>query len=391
MLRKVLIGLVIGFILVIGAGAYLYHKFASLYRAEESGLVAQKKMLTPRVMTGAGNFGRQPFYTSDSLGNIMQILAGWPADREGADIAVIGNQGTDFLDGVGHAKRRVHLSIETQVPIAVARLDRAGDYGFLTRDESWSDPVTLFDRDGQVLWRSGDQWQGVDDSISGDFNGDGGVSVAVGLNGSGGLVLLDGQGKQVWKKTEANVWHVEALDINGDGHDEIVHSDARGQLLVRSGNGDILARYLPNFYVSNFALTRWEGEARAAHILVPVSKNEGECCKPKIVILDSHGEMITELDSPLGGLFSQLSATPVRFQEGTEYFAVLENNSSAERSSLILYSQDGQIAYQEILGESCLGVAAYSRKNTERLLVGCEDKIWEYSPLPRTSAGSKKN
>jgi hypothetical protein len=190
-------------------------------------------------MAGEQNFERQSFYTGNGLGTIWQILVGWPADREGADIAV---------------------------------------------------------------------------------------------------------------------------DTNGDGHDEIVHSNSRGQLLVRNGNGDILARYLPDFYVSNFALTRWGGETRATHILVPVSEVQDGCCKSKIVLLDAHGEKLTERDDPLGGLFSRFSATPVRFREGAEYYAVLEDNSPEERSMLVLYAQDGQIAYQEILGESCLGTTAYSRK-----------------------------
>jgi hypothetical protein len=362
MLRRVLIGLVIAFFLIIGAGAYLYHKITPSIRAAEARAEAQKKMLVPRVMTGEQNFERQSFYTGNGLGTIWQILVGWPADREGADIAVVGNQGTDFVDAVGQLKKQVRLSIEQRAPIEVARLDRAGDYGDLTRDESWAVPVTLFDKEGHVLWRSGDRWLGVDDSVSGDFNGDGELSVAVGLNGSGGLVLLNGRGKQIWKRPEGNVWQVAALDTNGDGRDEIVHSNSRGQLLVRNGNGDIRARYLPDFYVSNFARTRWGSETRATHILVPVSEVQDGCCKSKIVVLDAHGEKLTERDNPLGGLSSRFSATPVRFREGAEYYAVLEDNSPEERSMLVLYAQDGQIAYQEILGECCLGMTAYSRK-----------------------------
>src|SRR5271168_3469008 len=367
MLRKVLIGLVIAFILVIGAGAYLYHKIAPSIRAAEARAEAQKKMLVPRVITGGEDFGRQPFYTGNGLGTIWQILVGWPADREGADIAVVGNQGTDFVDAAGQVKKQVRLAIEQRAPIEVARLDRAGDYGYLTRDESWAVPVTLFDKEGRVRWNFGDQFPGIDDSVSGNFNGDGEMSVVVGLNGSGGLVLLNAQGKQVWKKDEVNVWQVEALDINGDGHDEIVHSDAKGRLLARNGSGEVIAQYLSGFYVSNFALTRWGDETQATHILVPVSEVQDGCCKPKLIILDSHGERVTERDNPLGGLFSRFSATSVRFKEGADYFAVLEDNYPDERSMLILYAEDGQIAYREILGESCLGMVAYSTKNAEKL------------------------
>lgn len=383
MLRKVLIGLVIVFVLVIGAGAYLYHIISPSIQAAHARAEAQKKMLVPRVITGGEKFGRLSFYAGNGLGTICQILVGWPADHEGADIAMVGNQGTDFVDAAGRVKKQVRMSIESRVPIEVARINQAGDYGYLTREESWAVPVTLFDKVGHVLWRSGDQWPGVDDSVSGDFTGTGELSVVVGLNGHGGLVLLNARGKQVWKKDDGNVWHVEGLDTNGDGHDEIVHSNARGQLLLRNGNGDILAHYLPDSYVSNFVLTRWGGETKATHLLVPVSEVQEGCCKSKIVILDSHGERVTERDNPLGGLFTRFSATPVQFNEGAEYFAVLEDNSPDKRSMLTLYAQEGQIAYQEILGESCLGMAAYSTKNTAGLLIGCADRVWEYSPVLR--------
>jgi hypothetical protein len=76
-----------------------------------------------------------------------------------------------------------------------------------------------------------------------------------------------------------------------------------------------------------------------------------------------------------------MSATPIRFGKGAEYFAVTRSDFSSDRSMLLLYGEDGQIVYQEILGESILGVAALPTKNGERLLVGCTAKIFEYSPM----------
>ena len=93
-----------------------------------------------------------------------------------------------------------------------------------------------------------------------------------------------------WKKEESNVWHVETLDTNGDGREEILQSDAKGELLVRNGNGDVIARYLPNFYVSHFALTRWGEEERASHILIPISESHEGCCKQAFILLDANGK-----------------------------------------------------------------------------------------------------
>src|SRR6202040_322533 len=153
-------------------------------------------------------------------------------------------------------------------------------------------------KDGRVRWTYGGGAQSfhllsaVDDSVAGDIYGDGTLSVVIGLNGGGGLAALNGEGKVIWKKNEHNVWHVETLDTNGDGREEILHSNAEGQLFVRNANGDVIAQYLSGFYVAEFALTRWEGEDRPTHILVPTTKRQDGCCKPVFVVLDASGKTV---------------------------------------------------------------------------------------------------
>lgn len=384
MLRKILIGFAILLLLLLGAGVYLYHKIQPVLRESK----ARQKMLRPRLVKGEGNFTRSVFYTSGGLGAISQISVGSPADHEGADIAVVGGQGADFIDVGGRVKKSVRFAVPQKVPVIIARIDAAGQYGYLTRDESWAVPATLFDKEGKVSWRSQD-WPGVDDSAPGDVSGDGKLSVAIGFNGGGGLVLVDGQGNEQWKKEEGNVWHVEMLDTNGDGHDEILHSNAKGQLLVRNGNGEVIARYMPDAYVAYFAVTRWEEEARASHILARFSATGESCCKKGLVLLDATGRKITELESPMGDLFTQLTATPVRFEPGADYFAVLE--ATAGGSMLLLYGEDAQVKYQEIIGDTCIGMSSVPEKDGEHLFVGCTDKIWEYSPAPTKTVPRQNN
>jgi hypothetical protein len=192
-------------------------------------------------------------------------------------------------------------------------------------------------------------------------------------------VLLDSQGKRVWARKDIDVWHVEMLDIHGDGHQEILHSNARGQLLVRDGNGQVIARYLPNYNVSYFTLTRWGDESRPTHLLIPVSESRDGCCKPYLIVADRSGRTVADLELPSGNLLHTFNATPVQFAQAGRLFAVLGGNSPADRSILYLYRPDGGIAYEEILGESCLGIAALPRKNGDQLLVGCSGRVWSYS------------
>jgi hypothetical protein len=378
MLRKLLIALGLLVLALVGVGVYFFYRIDSQFARDSR---EGQRRLEPRVITGGGQFKKSTFYTAESLGEVTEILVGWPADREGAALTVVGNRGAHFLDRSGLLKKQVRFSKDVRCPIEVTRLDASGGYGFLTRYESWAVDVILFDKQGQELWSyPRGVLKGIDDSVGGDLDGKGNLQVAIGFNGAGGVVLVDGEGKRIWQRADGNVWHVETLDTKGNGRKEILHSNARGQLLVRDASGEIIARYLPDHYVSDFALTRWGTESQASHILIP-SKEAGDgCCKPIILVLDARGKTVNRFDAPLGNFMQLTKGTPVRYAKQAAYYAAVQSKGAWRRSMLFLYDADGKIAYQEILADSCLAIAALPEKEGDRLLVGCSGKIWEYSP-----------
>lgn len=344
--------------------------------------------LEPRVLIGAGQFRKSTFYKGEDLGEVTEILVGWPADREGAALTVVGNRGAHFLDNSGLLKKQVRFSKDIFCPVEVTGLDASGEYGFLTRDESWATDAILFDKRGQERWSyAGGFLKGIDDSVGSVWGVKGNLQVVIGFNGGGGIVLVDNEGKKIWQKADANVWHVEVLDIHGDGQKEILHSNARGQLLVRDSSGEIVAHYLTDHYVSGFALTRWGAESQARHILIPSREPGDGGRKPVILILDAEGKAIIHFDAPLGDLMHRSEGTPVSFPRDASYYAVLQTNGPLRRSMLFLYGPAGNIAYQEILADSCFGIASMPEKVGNRLLVGCSGVILEYAPISaRTSA-----
>src|SRR6266436_4970103 len=101
MLRKILIGLAALLLVVVGAGVFLYYKIQPSIQETEARAEEEEKLLRPRILTGEQDFERRVFYASDGISSISQILMGWPADREGADIAVVGSRGADFIDLAG--------------------------------------------------------------------------------------------------------------------------------------------------------------------------------------------------------------------------------------------------------------------------------------------------
>lgn len=384
MLRKVLITFALLVLAVIVFGVYFFHRIDSQLARDSR---EKLKKLEPRVITGTGQFKKSIFYKGENLGGVTEILVGWPADREGAALTVVGNRGAHFLDSNGVLKRQVRFSKDIFCPVEVTRLNASGEYGFLTRDESWSVGAILFDKQGQERWSyPGGVLKGVDDSVGAGLDNKGNVRVVVGFNGGGGVVLVDSEGEEIWRKADSNVWHVETLDIDGDGRMEILHSNARGQLVVRAASGEIIAHYLTDHYVSDFALTRWGTESEARHILVPSQETADGCCKQVILVLDAKGKTVAHFDAPLGDLMHQTQGTPVRFLKDTSYYAVLQGNGHLKRSMFFLYDAVGKIAYQEILADTCFGIAAIPEKTGERLLVGCSGDILEYSPATDGSA-----
>src|SRR5450432_1131732 len=151
-----------------------------------------------------------------------------------------------------------------------------------------------------------------------------------------------------------------------------VNSASGMQMEMNSGNT------YPALTFHGFALTRWGNETRPTHILVSTTEVQAGCCKPVFLVLDANGSVVAKRESPLGDLLNRMVATPVSFgkRPESEYFAVLQNNFARDRSMLLLYDRDGQIAYQEILAETCLGMNVLPGVDTGRLLVGCASKIW---------------
>jgi hypothetical protein len=377
MLRKILLGIALLIVAVICVGFYLMHRYESKWEQESR---EQLQELEPKVITGDREFTKRVFYAGSELGEVTQVLVGWPAGREVAALTLLGKKGVHFLDASGGLKKQITFSKFIASPLQAVQLDAGGDYGFLTRDQSWAANVILFDKLGQEVWNySGGVMNGVDDSTVGEVGENGKSTVVVGFNGGGGLVLVNSQGKKIWQRPESNVWHVETLDIKGDGHREILHTNARGELLVRNATGEVIAHYLPGYYVSHFSLTRWGNEPQPAHILVPTKQNQEGCCKNVLLVLDAAGNSVASLDAPDGDWIHRANGTPVQQKEKAALYAVLQTGT-LPRSLLSIYNSEGKIIYQEILGDRCLGINTMPGDLADRLLIGCGSSVWEYSP-----------
>jgi hypothetical protein len=343
-----------------------------------------------RVLLGSNWVDKKVFYRGNGMGEVSQILMGWPADREGADLMVAGNKGVQFLDLGGHMIKAINFSERFFSPVQVVQLDESGNFGFLTRDESWSGPVLLFDKQGQEIWSYGSRFfSGADDSVAGDIDGDGRPEFAVAHTPK--IHLINRDGREIWTSHDLNIWHLELLPASAGEPGKILHSNAGGELVIQDSQGREMGKYLPGRYVGQFAITRWGTEKRATHILAPneiASKTDPR--RREFFVLDSYGEIVTHFESPRGALLSHLAGTPVSFSDNNSYYALLQSYRPAHRSMLSLFDERSHLAYQEILGENCVAVASAPGKSHEALLVGCEDKIFSYSSSQDTKDSSRR-
>jgi hypothetical protein len=246
---------------------------------------------------------------------------------------------------------------------------------------AWSSPFTLFNDSGEKIF-SFKIASGENGTAAADMNNDGKLEFIVPCNGNEGVYLLDNKGTVVWHKKDYNVWHAEIADADNDGGNEIITSNAAGELVVYKGNGDIAFRKKPRTgaYFAAFGITKYPTDTSNSYLLIPTPN--------KIIVMNFDGEtQIAEFEVP--GV-ENIKATLIQFQKAQSPCLVILGTYSQKISNLfstyaILYIINSQqkIIYHEIYSkeESGEGLCKIPSNvaGQEKLLGGGNGKIWEYS------------
>lgn len=389
-MKTLFITLGVVFLLCAIAGAFLVYRFVK--HIAESASAAEAfvaKHPPPQIQVGVvvrqSAFQKTLAFERRGLGLVTDLKLGRFNPPDGnMRLAIVGVRGAEFLEFDRTASREVMFDRSGYSPVSLLEDKMGRDVGYLSHG-SWGEPMVVFGPDGKTRWSYGGYFSsGVDDSASGDLYGDGGREFVVGFNGGAGIVLLDSNGKEVWRKPEGNVWHTEIAQVNADGRAEILHSDARGLLVARDATGNVNQTHRLETYVSQFALTSWKDDSTPDKVLM-----EG---KDQFLISSLDGSLAARLPATL--LFRTVSppaGTTVNFGSSGRYFAVLMDYYFSHRSVLYLYDEKDNLGYQEVLDSGCDSLLAQAGKSGETLLVGCEGIVWEYAPSerPRARAGTR--
>jgi hypothetical protein len=203
----------------------------------------------------------------------------------------------------------------------------------------------------------------MDDVAAGDLDDDGVPEFVVGYNGGGGVSLFGADGKERWNESDANVWHVEIVK-GADGKAEIVHSNARGQMIFRDRSGKVLKRAAPDEYFSQFAKVQWpagrDGFIHAVDDGVDVLDHQG-IAQAHFVVRD-----LSRL-SDVEGVAARLG--------GSDALVVTAVSRHWERSQVLVFDSAG-LRYREVLSADCATVAA---PEPGGFLLGCRGAVLRYA------------
>jgi len=361
-MKRILIAFGILFLILLLAGGFLVHDFRKAFRAMGNMPHMPDDLRVARVVSGDTLFSRKTFYSEADLGLITEIQ-----QREDRQFVITGQRGAALLAENGSFNRSIHFEQCNSEVVTV----KAGASAFLCRG-GWSKGAMLIDSDGKTLWSYGGGVVGVDDAVAGVLGSGGGEVVVVGLNGDGGVRLLNSEGKELWKQEDGNVWHVEIAADDEKSGNVILHSNARGQLTLSDASGNVLARHTPEVYLAGFSLSTWSDDPRLNKVVAV----EGG----SVYILTMDGKTPVRLPALGNTSIAEPKGTPVHFSRGIADYAVLLRHSLWTRSLLYIYDAKDQLIYHEILDHDCAALRAVPGNNgAEDLFLGCNGFVEKYS------------
>ncbi len=334
----------------------------------------------PGVILGEGVLNKR-VWADVSVGRVSEIRVR-SKPTPGMPILVVGSNGVAFMARNGSIKKTILFDRSGGRVVAVD-LDGDGQEEFLNRGGGWQ-PVSIYDSQGNTIWSYGARHiidvlllkGSPNDMAMGDVDGDGKLEFVVGLNGGGGVVLLNSLGQVMWREKDANVWGVEIIDLDGDGKKEIIHTDFAGNIKVRNKDGAIIKSIRPDVYVSRFSRCAWPHPNSSLKIIESDDKDN------KFYLMDMLGNTVNKLSAPWA-VFNDVQCSLVNFDGGKDYYFAVINlvKVSWRRAVLYIYNPKGDLIYEEVIPAAMATLSSMSSKAGKgaSLFVGGEGVVWEYS------------
>lgn len=326
----------------------------------------------PSITLDSLHLKKSTFISDRNMGDISDIVV---VEGTGVTsrIRVTGREKSLLLDDQGVVYNEISF-LDKAGHMVFMGDDFPGQIRFIDRGGGWQ-PVSAFNAQGVRLWEHGRTGAAPNSLAGGVMGTNQQPEFVVGYNGGGGLAILDQTGSVIRRCRGSNIWHVELLDTNADGLSEIVHSNAGGELVIRSSNLSVLDTIRTPYFIGDFTFCSWPVTNTTPSVLFR-DRNV-------FVIMNLLGHILLTIPDPAGYSFSSdIKCSWIHFRrDEVPYLAIMEGiRATWHRSRLTIVSVDGRVVYQEILDDFLPAIAALPtlKNKSQTLLVGGDGVVWQY-------------
>ena len=353
----------------------------------QSGSSEQPDWIQPGVRTGSALLQKKLFMNLSNIGSVTDIQRGELRSPGKIELGIAGKYGARFFDDHNKPDASVDFAVPesggTSVASEIVRQSRSIGPLFFRHAFAYD---SLLDSTGKETWRT-------------TYRPNAGTFGYVGPNGSPEFFFGNGRSVEARNVSGAVIWQTSGVGWS-DRCELLDSKDAERRLLVESGgtlitlslSGDILSRKKPASEVakvfSDFSVLHWPPVCQPDCLLV--SDND------KFFLLSSDAQTVVTSLAP-ATFAMNARGLAVRFYENEPPLLAVAGllpykggqwvGFKAVHGALYIFDALGNLVYHEVLSEpvEALGALPAADGKSETLLVGGEDKVWQYTAVQGSS------
>jgi hypothetical protein len=338
--------------------------------------------MQPGVRKGSGLFKKKLLLQLSNIGTVTDIQVGQLGFSSSLELGVAGNYGVRFFDLKGNAEGEVDFGLPQypKTPTSILKRSPKNELLFFHRESSWAGDDILFDIHGKELWRL--PYSSIANTF-GDLNGDGAPELIFASN-DGTIGAWNLSGELLWRFQQTRwAFGMQFLEAEDNRPPRILIND-QGRLVALSANGGKIFVHQPlgETYFGDFSITRWPGVSSGQCLLT--------YAKGRFLLLTAEGDKTTAELTPTN-YADQAMGVPVAVRPNQSPVLAVGGlleckcgqwfGLKAVHGELFIFDASRRLIWDEVLPERIEAMAALPTAGGkgETLLVGGENKVWQYS------------